>query len=121
MEPTSTTRTVTITGMTGGTCVEKVTGALLGVPGVSVQTVRVGIAVITSPDLAKTNAACAAIDAAGFKATPVDSGDSNKCARPAVNPRAARMNGHTPLVPAAPTKGAAPLAAAPAAAVPVAG
>jgi len=61
-----TTRTLQIDGMTGDACVQKVTGALKSVHGVSTQSVKVGGATIGA-DQTGCNAACAAIDSVGFK------------------------------------------------------
>jgi len=68
METTTiTNRTLEITGMTGDECIQKVTGALKGIPGVSIQSVKVGSAAITA-DTASCSSACAVIEAAGYKA-----------------------------------------------------
>lgn len=64
---TMTNRTLQIDGMTGDVCVQKVTSALKGVPGVETQSVKVGSASIGA-DQAGCDAACAAIGTAGFKA-----------------------------------------------------
>ncbi len=63
---TTTGRTLEIDGMSGDACVQKVTGALKGVHGVSTQSVKVGGAKIQA-DQAGCAAACAAIGSAGFK------------------------------------------------------
>lgn len=62
---TNTTRTLKIDGMTGDACVKKVTAALRDVPGVSTQSVTVGSATFKG-DEAACDAACSAIDAAGY-------------------------------------------------------
>lgn len=68
MEPaTLTTRTLNIDGMSGDACVNKVTGALKDVQGVTTQSVKVGSAVIGADNHGCT-AACNAIGSAGFKA-----------------------------------------------------
>jgi len=67
MESTTTTRTLDIDGMTGDSCVQKVTGALKGVHGVTTQSVKVGAATIGA-DSSGCSAACSAIGNAGFKA-----------------------------------------------------
>lgn len=63
---TNTTRTLKIDGMSGDACVKKVTAALRDVPGVSTQSVSVGSATFKGDESA-CDAACAAIDAAGYK------------------------------------------------------
>lgn len=63
---TMTGRNLEIDGMSGDACVQKVTGALKGVHGVSTQSVKVGGARIQA-DQAGCTAACAAIDSAGYK------------------------------------------------------
>lgn len=63
---TITTRTLDIDGMSGDTCVQKVTGALKNVQGVTTQSVKVGAATIGS-DQAGCTAACTALGTAGFK------------------------------------------------------
>ena len=55
-----------IEGMTGDACVQKVTKALKNVPGVTTDSVEVGSATISADDNG-CKAACAAIDAAGYK------------------------------------------------------
>lgn len=60
-------RTLHIDGMKGEACVQKVTGALKGVEGVTTHSVKVGSANIKS-DKAGCDASCAAIGGAGFKA-----------------------------------------------------
>jgi copper chaperone CopZ len=64
---TSTTRTLEIDGMTGDTCVKKVTGALHEVQDVATHSVKVGSATIGA-DQKGCDAACGAIGKAGFKA-----------------------------------------------------
>ncbi len=59
--------TLSINGMTGDACVEKVKTALKGCPGVTTQSVNVGSATINA-DPAGCTAACAAIKSAGFEA-----------------------------------------------------
>ncbi len=63
---TSTVHNLDIEGMTGEVCIKEVTGALTGVPGVSIQNVKVGTAAITCDQDACT-AACAAVETAGYK------------------------------------------------------
>lgn len=63
--------TLEIDGMTGDACVQKVTGALKGVAGVTTQSVKVGSATI-SADGQGCTAACAAIGKAGYKARDGD-------------------------------------------------
>ncbi len=60
------TRTLTVDGMTGDACVQKVTGALKNVANVTTQSVKVGTANITA-DQAGCTAACSAVEGAGFK------------------------------------------------------
>lgn len=67
MNSATATRTLDINGMSGDTCVQKVTGALKGVHGVTTQSVKVGSATI-SADKVGCDAACSAIDKAGYKA-----------------------------------------------------
>lgn len=63
-----TTRTLAIDGMSGETCVKNVTAALKAVPNVSIDSVKVGSAVIGS-DQRGCDAACASVTNAGYKAT----------------------------------------------------
>jgi copper chaperone CopZ len=63
----STSRTLKIDGMSGDHCVQKVKGALEGVNGVETESVGVGTATIDA-DKAGCDAACQAIDRAGFQA-----------------------------------------------------
>jgi copper chaperone CopZ len=84
---TITTRTLEIDGMSGDACVQKVTGALKGVSGVTTQSVKVGSANIGANQNG-CEAACTAINAAGFKAhqgacTPAA---SNGAAQPSHKP-----------------------------------
>lgn len=60
-------RTLEIDGMSGDACVQKVTGALKGLQGVTTESVKVGQATIGA-DPAGCNTACAAIEKAGYKA-----------------------------------------------------
>jgi copper chaperone CopZ len=60
------TRNLEIDGMRGDDCIQKVTGALKGVHGISTQSVKVGGATIGA-DQTGCTAACAAIDSVGFK------------------------------------------------------
>ncbi|MFM9959588.1 MAG: hypothetical protein ACKVZJ_16140 [Phycisphaerales bacterium] len=62
----STARTITIDGMTGDACVQKVQGALKDVPNVTTQAVKVGAAHI-SADQTGCDAACKAVESAGYK------------------------------------------------------
>ena len=87
---TMTTRTLDIDGMSGDTCVQKVTGALKGVHGVTTQSVKVGAATIGS-DQAGCTAACAAIGTAGFKSrerpsTPASSSGNTAAQQNVGNP-----------------------------------
>jgi copper chaperone CopZ len=59
-------RSIKIEGMTGDVCVNKVTWALKGVKGVTTEAVTVGSATVTT-DQAGCEAACAAINDAGYK------------------------------------------------------
>lgn len=61
--------TLTIDGMTCGHCVQAVTKALAGVPGVAVRSVVVGRAEITAPDGLTVARAVNALDEAGYAAT----------------------------------------------------
>jgi copper chaperone CopZ len=80
---TMTTRNLQIDGMTGDVCVSKVRGALKGVPDVTTQDVKVGSATIGADQIG-CNAACAAIDTAGFKARETaGKSDPNSTTRPA--------------------------------------
>lgn len=63
---TMTERTLKIDGMHGDACVQKVTGALKDMPGVTTRSVTVGSASI-SADKAGSDAAVAGIAKAGFK------------------------------------------------------
>lgn len=75
-------RTIKVDGMTGDTCVQKVSGALKGVEGVTTKSVTVGSATIEA-DRDGYAAACSAIKDAGYKVQ--DSGqnrsDQNKSGR----------------------------------------
>lgn len=62
------TTTLAIDGMSCGHCVQAVTKALSGVPGVTVKTVAVGSAVIQTADGWATGTAVAALDEAGYPA-----------------------------------------------------
>ena len=63
------TRAIDIKGMTGDVCVGKVRDALEGLRGVETKSVEVGEAQIRCVDASACQAACAAIQAAGFEAT----------------------------------------------------
>lgn len=63
-----TTHTLAIDGMSGDTCVKKVTTALKAVPNVSTDSVKVGSAVIGA-DQRGCDAACAAVTSVGYKAS----------------------------------------------------
>lgn len=67
---TATTKTTTlaIDGMSCGHCVQAVTKALSGVPGVTVKSVAAGSAVIQTADGWTTDKAVAALDEAGYAA-----------------------------------------------------
>lgn len=71
MNATSTTRTLNINGMHGDACVQKVTGALKAVQGVTTQSVKVGSATIGA-DQGGCDAACSAIGKAGYKANELN-------------------------------------------------
>jgi copper chaperone CopZ len=71
----STTRTLKIDGMSGDDCVQKVKGALDGVNGVETESVRVGAATIGA-DKSGCDAACRAIDQAGYQAREQSGSDS---------------------------------------------
>lgn len=60
--------TLAIEGMSGETCIKKVTTALKAVPHVSIDSVKVGSAVIGA-DQRGCDAACAGVTSAGYKAT----------------------------------------------------
>ena len=64
---TNTTRRLDLEGMTGDDCVQEVTTALKGVPNVTTQSVKVGSAIIGT-DQTGCDAACSAINGAGYKA-----------------------------------------------------
>jgi copper chaperone CopZ len=64
---TMSTRTLEIDGMSAEECVQKVTGALKGVRDVTIQSVKIGEATIGA-DQVGSDAACAAIERAGFNA-----------------------------------------------------
>ncbi|MFN0131392.1 MAG: heavy-metal-associated domain-containing protein [Phycisphaerales bacterium] len=72
---TKTARTLEIDGMTGDTCVQKVTGALKDVENVTTKSVKVGSAAIDA-DQVGCAAACSAIGKAGHPAR--ESGASTK-------------------------------------------
>ncbi len=91
---TTTTRTLAIDGMSGDSCVQKVTGALKGVEGVTTQSVKVGGATLGATQ-AGCDAACAAIGTAGFKAREDNrpAGAMPAVAQHTSNPASARPNG----------------------------
>lgn len=64
----ATQHTLDIGGMSGDTCVSKVQTALRSVPNVTMQSVKVGSAVI-SANQAGCDAACSAVTRAGYKAS----------------------------------------------------
>jgi len=67
------TTTLAIDGMTCGHCVQAVTKALSAVPGVKIQSVAVGSAVIETADGGTTGKAVAALGEAGYPAkAPAD-------------------------------------------------
>lgn len=66
-----TTANLSITGMSCGGCVSRVTRALEAVPGVAVKSVQVGSAVLDVPDPATLTAAAEAVARAGFQARVV--------------------------------------------------
>ena len=74
---TLTSRTLKIDGMNGDACVQKVTTALKGVPNVKTGSVKVGEATIHA-DKAGCDAACNAINTAGYKSHPAT--DANQVA-----------------------------------------
>ncbi len=82
--------------MTGDACVQRVTGVLKGVPGVTTESVKVGSANIKS-DQAGCAASCKAIDGAGFKAHETAHAPA---ANGAASPKPA-ADGATPAKPAA--------------------
>jgi copper chaperone CopZ len=90
------TRTIEIDGMTGDACVQKVTGALKGVHGVTTQSVKVGCATIGA-DQTGCNAACSAIGNAGFKSretvrTGEACGSTPAAAKTQLEPKAANTS-----------------------------
>ena len=66
--PSDNLHTISIEGMTGDVCVQKVKAALAGTPGVTAESVEVGCATISCAKTEQCMAACAAISAAGYKA-----------------------------------------------------
>jgi copper chaperone CopZ len=66
----STRQSLTITGMSCGHCVARVTKTLEAQPGVEVHNVTVGSADLTLPDPTALAAVIAALDEAGFAARP---------------------------------------------------
>ena len=72
-ETNATSKTIQIDGMHGDACVQKVTAALKHVPGVTTKSVSVGSAMVEA-DQAGCDAACAAINKAGYK-SHLQSGD----------------------------------------------
>jgi copper chaperone CopZ len=60
--------TLAIDGMNCRHCVNAVTKALVGVPGVEVRSVAIGNAQITAPDRLTVDRAVAALDDAGYSA-----------------------------------------------------
>jgi copper chaperone CopZ len=98
--------TISITGMTGDACVEKVKTALKACPGVTIQSVTVGSATI-SADAAACTAACAAIKNAGFQPKPTHASNVTDAGKPAPAQGAC-----TPAQPATAVAPAKPLVAA---------
>jgi len=68
---------IQVEGMKGEACVQKVRGALAGVAGVTVDSVKVGSAEIHCKDDALCAKACSAVSDAGFRASEAN-GDSDK-------------------------------------------
>lgn len=95
-------RTIEIDGMSGDACVQKVTGALKGVQGVTTKTVKVGSATIEA-DQAGCAAACSSIGKAGYKARDTNqAGDRSKQAASTgtdteMKPEASKDKGATPV------------------------
>ena len=84
---TSMTKNLQIDNMVGEACVQKVTGALKSVNGVTTQSVKVGHAAIES-DHSGCEAACAAIGKAGYPAREMHDGNESgakKTSRPGVD------------------------------------
>lgn len=77
---TSMTRNIQIDNMTGDPCVQKVTGALKGVNGVTTQSVKVGHARIEA-DQSACDAACAAIGKVGYPGREMTGGDQSGAAK----------------------------------------
>lgn len=100
---TATARTLEIDGMTGDACVQKATGVLKSVQGVTTQSVKVGSATIQA-DQTACDAACATLGRAGFQSregggaqratakAPADhaSVSHEKAASPAMGPDASK-------------------------------
>ncbi len=81
---TATTRTLEIDGMSGDACVQKVTGALKSVQGVTTQSVKVGAATIQA-DQAACDAACATLGRAGHQSREGGAGDTGGAQRATAN------------------------------------
>jgi copper chaperone CopZ len=77
---TTKTTTLAIDGMSCGHCVQAVTKALSGVPGVTVKSVAVGLAVIETADGWTMGKAVAALEESGYPAKAM--GDSAGSAAP---------------------------------------
>lgn len=100
----STARTIEIDGMTGPACVQKVTGALKGVPNVETTSVTVGAASIKS-DQTGCDAACRGIGSAGFKAresvaAPGHEAATNPASKPGMPQHGAEAKPHGEQKPA---------------------
>lgn len=70
-------RSIKVDGMTGDTCVQKVSGALKGVDGVTTKSVTVGSVTIEA-DRDGYAAACSSIKAAGYKVQDSDQNQSGQ-------------------------------------------
>lgn len=64
----SQTRTIEIDGMTGDSCISRITATVNAVDGVAVVSAELGSATITCDNPTRAHAACTAINAMGFKA-----------------------------------------------------
>ena len=74
--------TLVVTGMTCGHCVSAVRSLVLSVPGVTVRTLSLGVAVIAAPDASSISSVIQALAGAGYCATvvrPASSGNACTC------------------------------------------
>lgn len=104
MDPSAATRVLRIDGMHDRDCEARVRAALRGVAGVATESIRVGGATIRCDGRAASAAACAAINAAGFRAwetRPVVSRNARPPGAPPTPPITPAAPDSPPRLPAA--------------------